>query len=47
MKITNYLRYGLRDTFRALWRHKGDGRRDGAYGGDYLYGAGGGGADFR
>ena len=22
MKITNYLRYGLRDTFRALWRHK-------------------------
>ena len=22
MKIANYLRYGLRDTFRALWRHK-------------------------
>ena len=22
MKITNYQRYGLRDTFRALWRHK-------------------------
>lgn len=22
MKITNYLRYGLRDTFRALWRDK-------------------------
>ena len=22
MKITNYLRYVLRDTFRALWRHK-------------------------
>ena len=22
MKITNYLRYGLRETFRALWRHK-------------------------
>lgn len=22
MKLKNYLRYGLRDTFRALWRHK-------------------------
>lgn len=47
MKITNYLRYGLRDTFRAFVAAQSDGRRDGAYGGDYLYGAGGGGADFR